>query len=666
MKKLTSYFKTLLVMAALVGGVNSAWAYTPALTEDYEVAGYKLKAYYNIATENLNDMCPPYAANALTYRGSGYGLFNYGSGNRGADVTISVANGDLLLAEFKDSQARSVTINSISNCTKNDIVTSGDILAYDVTADATSLNINVGRGGCIIAFLVMEKDASASTAEFTINYLLNGAGDPVKTTSGEIAVGSVVNTDASFFVDDVKYIRANGEAESLTIASGENVLNVNVRLAATYNYSLVSNLGATIATGTGLEGENVSVGYPRYQFVDSKFYEADVTNKEYRKTVTLSEDNVSVTVDYTQKDNNVVFYQEAEAMEGMTVSTANNIPVRASGAVAAVSSEDIAITTIPAGKYIIHAGIFTSKSNFKDAEENPYSINFGVGSETFKAAFTAVNLNEVASAEYDLSESTAISYLGTTSWADAQFDYIWIEKTGVHIASMSIVGDFSENGWEPAQGIAMTQNAETPAIWTAVVEDYEITSDKLNYEYKAVANGNWSDYVLPSGDNQNYNFDYDGAGAGTYKLTFTVNTTDNSVELAIEKQGEEQPEVTYTVAGSDETMFGSAWDPTATANDLTKNEDGTYSITYEGVALTGNVEYKVVKNHAWDEAWPSSNRIIGINMPGTYDVILAMSGKRWLSIRRLPMLATLPIAHPTPSTSLALAYRLTLPRRMKM
>ena len=47
---------------------------------------------------------------------------------------------------------------------------------------------------------------------------------------------------------------------------------------------------------------------------------------------------------------------------------------------------------------------------------------------------------------------------------------------------------------------------------------------------------------------------------------------------------------TYTVAGSNSDMFGYVWDPTNTANDMTKNGDRTYSITYTNVNFTENEE----------------------------------------------------------------------------
>lgn len=83
---------------------------------------------------------------------------------------------------------------------------------------------------------------------------------------------------------------------------------------------------------------------------------------------------------------------------------------------------------------------------------------------------------------------------------------------------------------------------------------------------------------------------------------------------------------TYTVAGSNSNMFGSAWDATYTANDMTKNSDGTYSITYTNVYLDGDVQYKVVKNHSWDEAYPAgNNRVITIAEAGTYTVTICFN-----------------------------------------
>ena len=59
----------------------------------------------------------------------------------------------------------------------------------------------------------------------------------------------------------------------------------------------------------------------------------------------------------------------------------------------------------------------------------------------------------------------------------------------------------------------------------------------------------------------------------------------------------------YTVAGSSAAMFGTTWDATNTANDMTKGDDGVYSITYTDVQPEDAIQLKVVKNHSWAENW---------------------------------------------------------------
>ena len=415
---LQSFF--LMAFMLLVG--SSAWALTPDLSMDYELSGYKAAAFYDFST-NAPAVLPE--SGDLRFR-SDYGLFNFGAGNRGGDVSISVKQGQVLVCQFADTQGRGVTINSISGCTKSSMLIDGSHLFYVADEDKSTLNFNVGRGGCIVSLLVMDEDQSVTKASYTLNYI-NGE-LAVKSVNGEMAVGASLPTDASFFVEDAKYFRAAGEPESFTIAEGENNFSVKVRPAETFNYSLVSSRGgATLASGSGLEGETVYVGYPRYQLSEGKFYEAAPTKNEYRKTIALTKDNVSATVDYEYEwngSNDIVFYAEGENIDGFTVSTAGNIPVRASNAKAGTAAEDVTITTLPAGKYKLHVGIFTSKSAFADQV-----VNFGIGSETFAAAFTGVNLNEITSDEITVTENSDVKFIAEGSWADAQFDYIYIEQT---------------------------------------------------------------------------------------------------------------------------------------------------------------------------------------------------------------------------------------------
>ena len=444
----------LLALMVLVGG--SAWAagYTRTLSETLEVTGYKTKAFYNFQN-NTPEVLP--TSGDLRYRdGNIWGLHNFGSGTRSATVAIPVVKDEILIIQNYADNTTSINLGTEDS----NLSSSTGYQVFTIAETSDNIMFTVPRYGGIVAALVMEKDATAQTANYTINYLLNGEGEPVKTVNGEGVVGSSINTLGSFFNDEntVKYYRADGQPESVAIAEEGNTFNINVRLASTYNYALVSSLGGNIATGSGFEGESVTVAYPRYAVAETKFYEADVTNKEYRKTIALNADNASATVEYAEKsDVNVVFFAEGENVEGMTVSTANNIPVRASNAQAGVATEDVTITSLPAGIYKLHVGIFTSKNAYEGQ-----IVNFGIGSETFAAVFTGVNLNEVASDEITVTEESDVKFIAEGSWADAQFDYIWIEKTG----------DVETPGIELPEIVNADFNPEADPIgWTEVVSE---------------------------------------------------------------------------------------------------------------------------------------------------------------------------------------------------
>jgi len=362
-----------------------------------------------------------------------------------------------------------------------DTLYSGSNTAF-YSSDATNCTqidffgyINNSQMGLIDNLIITVTKDEREQAEYTVNFL-DSSNDPIKeaaTRSGAVGDGITLlpsDKDPLWNEDKTqKYIYADDDADGKVIAAdGSTSVNVFFRNAEVYNYSLVSSLGATLATGTGFEGESPRVGYPRYQVVDGKLYKSDVDNKEYRKTVNLTEDNTSVTVAYGEVEANpaVVFYTEAEDIEGMTVVTNDNIPVRASNAKAAVSSEDVTITTLPVGKYIFHAGIFTSKSSYSNL-----AVNIGIGSRTFAAAFTSVNLNETASEEYVVTKDTDIKYLASSS-ANTQFDYIWIEKTG------EPTGDEIAAA-EAAEALAAAKAELQAAITAAQAID---TTDKLGVE----------------------------------------------------------------------------------------------------------------------------------------------------------------------------------------
>lgn len=275
----------------------------------------------------------------------------------------------------------------------------------------------------------VEADVSAN---FTIKYMCGGAEvKESRVETGTKGAASVISDadKADFIAGSKKYIYVNDNAGEVTVAAdGSSVVTVNFREASTFNYSIVTDKGLTVASGSSFEGEKPTVGYPRYALskADSVLYQAGPTNKEYRKKITMDEDNKSVVIAYNNESvNKVVFYTEGEDISGTTPVTYGNVAVRASKAGAVKTSEDVAITMLPAGKYKIHVGCFTSAKEFADKV-----INLGIGDKVIGFTCSAVNLSEVCSDEIVLSKTKTLKYLAEGSGDNAALDYLYIEKTG--------------------------------------------------------------------------------------------------------------------------------------------------------------------------------------------------------------------------------------------
>ena len=461
-------------------------------------------------------------------------------------------------------------------------------------------------------------DDAVSEAAYTINYQLSGT--TVASETGAGTVGSTVNAQASIWNEGntQKYFVADGATTSFTIADGTNEFNVAVREAETWTYYVKAFEGSTelmtISTNTVVEGETASYGYPKYIAVEGVLYvsSAQSSSPWWGESYTITENNAVRGFQYAKEGNeSIVFCSEAEDIDGLTVVSGGNTDIRASNRKGAYATQETTITTLEPGIYRVFGATYGNAGT---------TFTLKAGDATVFTVTTTGNPVHTTGDYFLITETTdlVMPAAGNGGNSPKMMDYIIVQRAGEYYETMSIVGDFSEGAWDATQGIEMTRDEENPLVWTAVVNDYVITSDKLSYDYKAVANGNWDDYVLPSDENQNYNFNYDGAGAGTYRLTFTVNTQEHSVELAILKMDEN----TYTVAGSEE-IFGSAWDTANTDNDMTRNSDNSFTLTKSNVVLAkGTYEYKVVQNHGWDVAYPESNAQIEIKDAGTYDITI--------------------------------------------
>ncbi len=83
---------------------------------------------------------------------------------------------------------------------------------------------------------------------------------------------------------------------------------------------------------------------------------------------------------------------------------------------------------------------------------------------------------------------------------------------------------------------------------------------------------------------------------------------------------------TWTVAGT-KPLVDNSWDPTDTNADMTSTDGVTYTYVKENITLEAGVpnEFKIVKNHSWDEAYPSQNYSFSVDETAKYKVTITFN-----------------------------------------
>ena len=207
------------------------------------------------------------------------------------------------------------------------------------------------------------------------------------------------------------------------------------------------------------------------------------------------------------------------------------------------------------------------------------------------------------------------------------------------IPSIAIAGDM--NGWNTsANTFTMAEDKKTASL--------ALNLEAKDYGFKMIIGGSWTNdgQVITRENNSGVytgaNVDTNGTltadVAGEYTFTWTYATSTLAVTYPAatpEQPGDttvtpepepEQPNVTYTVAGSSEAAFGTTWSCDNAANDMTLQADGTYKWEKTGLELlAGSLDFKVCKDHSWDVAYPGSDYKLTIPATGIYTVTITFN-----------------------------------------
>lgn len=160
--------------------------------------------------------------------------------------------------------------------------------------------------------------------------------------------------------------------------------------------------------------------------------------------------------------------------------------------------------------------------------------------------------------------------------------------------------------------------------------------------YKITFSGvNTVNCIFNQGDGQPQTSDITNI-SGTQFFTYSGGTSYSNVT--------EQYTTTWTVAG-DQALFGTDWNTGDTNNDMTTTDYVNFTWSKENVSLSqGKVEFKVVKNHSWDVAYPGSNYELNIPSNGTYNVTIIFNSNTHAVNAIATEVQTTPVFSPAPGT----------------
>ena len=282
-------------------------------------------------------------------------------------------------------------------------------------------------------------------------------------------------------------------------------------------------------------------------------------------------------------------------------------------------------------------------------EDGTYNLTITYNPETDEVTFNAAKQGEtpVPAVRGDVDGDGNVNIADVTALIDLLLSGAAAPATAdcdldgnVNIADVTSLIDYLLGGSWPAEEMVYTVVGSADVFGTdwnpndpnneMVLENGVYTWSKEgvtlygNFQFKVVGNHDYAVYEWPIGMN-NWVANVAEEGIYTIAITFDPEAEDaDRITCTLTKTGDVAPvEHVYTVAGT-ENLFGSNWNAADESNDMVKGVDGIYTWMKEDVEFTetATIEFKVVQDHAWTYAWPSSNWWAEITEAGIYNFVI--------------------------------------------
>ena len=371
--------------------------------------------------------------------------------------------------------------------------------------DLASLNItnvsaNADRSLGINQLSIASAESTVKFVDYTVNRML---GETVldSYTATNIEGATITLPQAPWYdANGQKYIYMDDDVNG-ALAEGA-VYNITYKAAAKYAWSMNAVdadgniLKENVAAGETFEGDNVTIGFPRYVSVevaatadtpaDTLLYSTSAISSQYRKDVAITENNQVVNITYAATDkNHVVYYTEAEDVKSYYLKelTTSNAAVRASQGRAAYLDYDAQLVKLTAGVYNVTAGLFDASKGYETLAD---TVRFGLDrSVALEFAISGVNLSEQTK-QLVVAADAWISWMkgGNENWG---LDYLYIQKVSDEVP-YTVVNNIAEAKALPnGTPVAVNLTNAKVALSTVTEEDISPSYTFIEDETGAVA-----------------------------------------------------------------------------------------------------------------------------------------------------------------------------------
>lgn len=301
----------------------------------------------------------------------------------------------------------------------------------NIEFDGKRYRSNLALDNIILRAVTEEDVPSIVPVNYTVRYRNDNQLEIKGDTTIVSYVGAKVAATPELLVpvmcNGQKYLYKEGNDSILLVENTvDNVITLTYRMAENYHYTVnatdaAGNILKTIAAGLAYENDEVVVPYPTYLVNDGKLMGHLLNYQQYADRFVLSEDNITRSISYTDKGvDNVVFYTEAEDVQGMTPYREGNSYVRSSQCASAYAESDVKFTTLEPGSYKLNFVLYAPSLT----EEG--RMTFVVGDEEMTHSATASNWSAKPFTFYIDKTSDVILKKGGNE--NSCVDLIWIQR----------------------------------------------------------------------------------------------------------------------------------------------------------------------------------------------------------------------------------------------